>query len=154
MGGIMMNKKKYERYSLKQIKAMFSIHRKNDGNEVWSITENEFRILCEAIQKVPKKYVDQILDEVYIVVLSLRKKRKIHPGCHLLLNSKDLETKKGVIFYSPQIFSSKSEELFPTFPILHEIAHHIKGHKDPKNSKERKKFEDEANELVIDWLTR
>jgi len=149
----MISKEKNQRYSYEKIEEIFLNYRENDGNEEWDITDSEYKIICEVLQYVPKKEIDQIIKDVYFVVLSMSKKGKIQTGCYLSLDSKDIKNKKGIIFFSPQIFMIKSDILFPTKQVLHEIAHHIKGHKDPRDSVERKKFEDEADELAIKWLS-
>ena len=95
----MITKKKNERYSFEEIKEIFLIYRENDGNEEWDITDCEYKIMCEALQYVPKKEIDQIRKDVYFVVLSMSKKGKIYPGCHLSLDSRDLKNKKGIIFF-------------------------------------------------------
>jgi predicted metal-dependent peptidase len=142
----------YDKYfSLEDIKIMFSEYR---NIKYSNLSIEEFDLLCDWLHFLPKKVVIEINNEIYFVLLGAK---KFNFACYVSLDNLP-KGKKAIICISPLAFSSQLPELTEKakkeilFRVLHEVAHHTKGHIEYKDQKHKEIIEREADAQVNNWL--
>ncbi len=141
-----------ERYTVKEVKHLFSDYR----DEIGGVSRNEFESFCRGIQILSKDIVDDLKEKVKFVLLS-GEKRNIPLACEFLLDQEDCKGKLAVIVITPLIFNAcRCIDLWPEEArikrILHEVAHYRLGHKKYENENDRKEKEASANNQVEEWI--
>lgn len=142
------------KYSLNKIKEMF-----NHVRLANKISEDEYDLFCDAIRRLPPKIVKDVKDNVCFVLLSASRIEG-GPACFIIVDH-DLIIKKGIIILSALCFNLEPRESLYSLKICgnefymdlyHEIAHHVKGHRDTTDPELEKRNEDEANKLANKWF--
>lgn len=140
-------KKKYKK---EKIKKMLRIYR--DKGEM-ILTDDEYDFFCTAISLLDKEIVDKIYKEVHFISFSpLLAEEKSRVARYTNLTSCDLKNKKAIIHFFSEFFVYDALEHERYHTIFHQIAHHILGHKDFDNQKEREEADRNADELASKWL--
>jgi hypothetical protein len=149
-------KKNY--YTFEEIKELFKEYRELKES---NITEDEYDLFCEELHVLPKEIVDKVHTEIHFVPMSADPK-KVNQACYVQLKKLTDEEKEGIIVLTPFIFASFVHESGKVIEpnniarprILHEVAHHILGHDEYKDEKDREEKEKAADEQVVKWLVQ
>lgn len=135
----MKDQEEKSHFTIEEIKEKFKVYME-PGQFV--INEDEFNIFCRAISILPMVIVNKIENEIYFITSKY--------ACYINLGTKDLKCKKGIIFINPDIFKIQDVK-FKILAILHEVAHHILGHKDINNLEEEKQLDIAAYAKADKW---
>ena len=131
---VQMGENKY--YTKNEIKEKFKSQMEQFGKK-----DNEYDIFCLAICALPKEIVDTVEKEIYFIFDD--------EPWYLNLESKDLTKKKGIIFVPLHFLTPENTQYI--YGIHHEIAHHILGHKDIKDEKDKQQKEAATHKLTFKW---
>jgi hypothetical protein len=135
---------------------------KNDFNEFQNnpLNKDQYDIFCNELKMLPKEIYDRIKCEIKFVQLSIKNNLPM-PACYL--NIKDIESgTQGIIFLTPYVFGAPhiDENNNPikcpgeAIYILHEIAHHVLGHREREYKLNPKTMDKEADRMADEWRSK
>lgn len=130
-------------YSLEEVKSRF---KKYSPPENFHISEGDYETFCLALVQLPKDILDRVEKEVFFILSGIVR------GWHIDLECPDLSEKKGLIQICPHLLKDDCDPTLLKETILHEIAHHILGHKAAKDHEEYMLHENEANSKTEEWF--
>lgn len=119
------------------------------------IGENQRALIAKALSVLNNDLIDKITEEVWFVASN-----KNEWAFQTPLQCRFLENRKSIIFLSEGLFKENQEKIMHV--ILHEVAHHVLGHKhafdlyhecgEEEASVIKNRYEKEAEGLVSEWL--
>ncbi len=145
-------------YTFEEVKDKFKEYRELKTSD---LTDDEYDLFCGELMVLSKEIVDRIYTKICFVPLSADPEKGI-AGCYVPLKELIEEKKEGIIVLTPFIFASFVHESGKVIEpdnmdrrrILHEVAHHILGHDEYKDEKDRKEKEKAAEEQADKWVSQ